>query len=59
VTIPNLEKTPLGTLDTWQAAQISDVPGLKDVPLSKLPGGISPVDTSVGTVDIVICLTFP
>jgi hypothetical protein len=51
--IPNLEKTPLGTLDKWQAAKISDVPGLKDVPLSKLPGGISPVGTSVGTVDIV------
>ena len=51
--IPNLEKTPLGTLDKWQTAKISDVPGLKDVPLSKLPGGISPVGTSVGTVDIV------
>ncbi|WP_293351583.1 MULTISPECIES: hypothetical protein [unclassified Microcoleus] len=51
--IPNLEKTPLGTLDKWQTANISDVPGLKDVPLSKFPGGISPVGTSVGTVDIV------
>ncbi|MCC3411574.1 MULTISPECIES: hypothetical protein [unclassified Microcoleus] len=51
--IPNLEKTPLGTLDKWPSAKISDVPGLKDVPLSKLPGGISPVGTSVGTVDIV------
>jgi hypothetical protein len=51
--IPNLEKTPLGTLDKWQASPISGVPGLKDVPLSKLPGGISPVGTTVGTADIV------
>lgn len=51
--IPNLEKTPLGTLERWQAGEIGGIPGLKDVPLSKLPGGISPAGTTVGTADIV------
>jgi hypothetical protein len=50
--IPNLDKTPLGEFNNWQAVTIQDVPGLEEVPFSEFPNPPAATGSRTGRVDV-------
>ncbi|RCJ42796.1 hypothetical protein A6769_36720 [Nostoc punctiforme NIES-2108] len=47
--VPELTKTPLNKFKSWQQSYISQVPGLNQVPFSKMP---QPIDSDLGVVGV-------
>lgn len=49
--LPGLKQTPLGNLQNWENATVSQVPGLKDLPFSQFPVSLI-AGGAIGVIDI-------